>query len=137
MQTHISTVFLTERYVFKFKRPVDVGFADFRTLRRRRHFCNEEVRLNRRLRRDDGGEAAYEEPPVDDLRAMAEDVALLYPWFDGFGYSVDIAGLRRDYPEVGWMFFEDWAKVQYWHLILSSFDHRKRSPQCRNLFVLS
>ncbi len=49
VQTHISSVFLTPRYVFKFKRAVDVGFADFRSLRSRRHFCLEEVRLNRRL----------------------------------------------------------------------------------------
>ena len=52
VQTHISAVFLTARYVFKFKRPVDLGFVDFRTLRRRRHFCREEVRLNRRLAPD-------------------------------------------------------------------------------------
>jgi aminoglycoside phosphotransferase family enzyme/predicted kinase len=52
VQTHISTVFLTGRLVFKFKRPRDVGFADFRTLRSRLHFCREELRLNRRLARD-------------------------------------------------------------------------------------
>lgn len=51
-QTHISTVFLTGRFVFKFKRPRDVGFADFRTLRSRLHFCREEVRLNKRLAPD-------------------------------------------------------------------------------------
>lgn len=52
VQTHISWVFLTERYVYKVKRPVDFGFADFTTLERRRHFCEEEVRLNRRLAPD-------------------------------------------------------------------------------------
>ena len=49
VQTHISSVFLSPRFVFKFKRPVDVGFTDFRTLRQRHHFCRQEVRLNRRL----------------------------------------------------------------------------------------
>jgi len=48
-QTHISVVFLTERFVYKVKKPVDLGFLDFTTLQRRRHFCHEEVRLNRRL----------------------------------------------------------------------------------------
>ncbi len=52
VQTHISSVFLTPKYVFKFKRPVDVGFADFSSLRSRRRYCNEELRLNRRLAPD-------------------------------------------------------------------------------------
>ena len=52
VQTHISTVFLAQRLVFKFKRPVNLGFADFATLEQRRHFCEEEVRLNRRLAPD-------------------------------------------------------------------------------------
>ena len=35
--------------VYKVKKPVDFGFLDFTTLRRRRIFCGEEVRLNSRL----------------------------------------------------------------------------------------
>ncbi|HKI98357.1 MAG TPA: AAA family ATPase [bacterium] len=49
VQTHISSVFLTPRYVFKFKRPLDVGFADFRTVAQRERFCRAELELNRRL----------------------------------------------------------------------------------------
>lgn len=49
VETHISTVFLLDRDVFKLKKPVDLGFLDYSTLARRRHFCEEEVRLNRRL----------------------------------------------------------------------------------------
>lgn len=48
-QTHISVVFLAGRFAYKIKKPVDLGFLDFRTLETRRHFCAEEVRLNRRL----------------------------------------------------------------------------------------
>ncbi len=48
-QTHISVVFLAGEYVFKIKKPVQLGFLDFSTLERRRHYCEEEVRLNRRL----------------------------------------------------------------------------------------
>lgn len=48
-QTHISVVFLAGRHVYKIKKPVALGFLDFRTLEARRHFCAEEVRLNRRL----------------------------------------------------------------------------------------
>lgn len=48
-QTHISAVFLAGPFAYKVKKPVEMGFLDFRTLDRRRHFCAEEVRLNRRL----------------------------------------------------------------------------------------
>ena len=48
-QTHISVVFLAGRQAYKIKKPVALGFLDFRTLEARRHFCAEEVRLNRRL----------------------------------------------------------------------------------------
>jgi aminoglycoside phosphotransferase family enzyme/predicted kinase len=48
-QTHISAVFLAGPVVYKVKKPVSLGFLDFSTLDQRRHFCDEEVRLNRRL----------------------------------------------------------------------------------------
>lgn len=48
-QTHISVVFLAGEFVYKVKKPVDLGFLDFTTLEKRRFFCDEEVRLNRRL----------------------------------------------------------------------------------------
>jgi aminoglycoside phosphotransferase family enzyme/predicted kinase len=51
-QTHISVVFLAGQHVYKIKKPVALGFLDFSTLERRRHFCHEEVRLNRRLAPD-------------------------------------------------------------------------------------
>ena len=51
-QTHISAVFLAGDYVYKVKKPVDYGFLDFGTLDKRRHYCEEEVRLNRRLAPD-------------------------------------------------------------------------------------
>jgi len=66
-QTHGSLLFFVGERVYKVKKAVDLGFFDFSTLARRKHFCNEELRLNRRLageiylgvlpitRRDDGG----------------------------------------------------------------------------------
>lgn len=51
VQTHISYVFLLGSRVYKVKKPVRFAFLDFSTLERRRHFCHEEVRLNRRLAR--------------------------------------------------------------------------------------
>lgn len=52
LQTHISVVFLAGAWAYKVKKPVDLGFLDFTTLEKRRHFCHEEVRLNRRLAPD-------------------------------------------------------------------------------------
>jgi uncharacterized protein len=49
IQTHISWVFLLENDVYKLKRPVDLGFLDFRTVEKRRLACEAEVELNRRL----------------------------------------------------------------------------------------
>lgn len=49
IETHISIVLLTGTYAYKFKKPVNFGFLDFSTLARRKHFCEEELRLNRRL----------------------------------------------------------------------------------------
>ncbi|MBM4208241.1 MAG: aminoglycoside phosphotransferase [Gammaproteobacteria bacterium] len=49
VETHISWLILTGQYAYKIKKPVDFGFLDFSTLAQRRVYCEEEVRLNRRL----------------------------------------------------------------------------------------
>ncbi len=49
VETHISWVLLTGKYAYKIKKPVNFGFLDFSTLEKRRFFCYEELRLNRRL----------------------------------------------------------------------------------------
>src|SRR5574341_696619 len=49
LETHISWVLLTGDFAYKIKKPVYLGFLDFSTLGLRRHFCEEELRLNRRL----------------------------------------------------------------------------------------
>ena len=48
-QTHLSVVFLTPQYVYKIKKPRDVGFCDYTTPEQRRHCCLQEVRLNTSL----------------------------------------------------------------------------------------
>lgn len=52
VQSHISLVFVADQFVYKIKKPVNFGFLDFTTLELRRHFCQQEVRLNRRLSPD-------------------------------------------------------------------------------------
>ncbi|HFE38032.1 MAG TPA: aminoglycoside phosphotransferase, partial [Gammaproteobacteria bacterium] len=49
IETHISWVILTGQYAYKLKKPVNLGFLDFTTLEKRRFYCEEELRLNRRL----------------------------------------------------------------------------------------
>lgn len=49
LQTHISYVLLTGRHAYKLKKAVNLGFLDFSTLPARRYFCEQELRLNRRL----------------------------------------------------------------------------------------
>lgn len=52
IETHISWVLLTGQYVYKIKKPVDFGFLNFSSLEKRHFYCEEEVRLNRRLAPD-------------------------------------------------------------------------------------
>jgi len=49
IQTHVSWIFLAGKFAYKIKKPVNFGFLDFSTLDRRRFYCQEELRLNRRL----------------------------------------------------------------------------------------
>ena len=49
IETHISWVILTGPYVYKIKKPVNLGFLDFSGLEKRHFCCDEEVRLNSRL----------------------------------------------------------------------------------------
>src|ERR1700686_5631988 len=49
IETHISYVLLTGPYAYKIKKAVDLQFLNFSTLAARRHYCEEELRLNRPL----------------------------------------------------------------------------------------
>jgi len=52
VQTQMSFVFLTDQYVYKVKKPVDLGYLDYTTLEKRQFYCQREVELNRRLSPD-------------------------------------------------------------------------------------
>ena len=49
LETHISWVILTGTYAYKIKKSIKLEFLDFSTLQQRQHFCEEELRLNRRM----------------------------------------------------------------------------------------
>jgi aminoglycoside phosphotransferase family enzyme/predicted kinase len=86
VETHISWVFLAGDRVYKVKKPVDLGFLDFTTLERRRFFCEEEVRLNRRLTHD-VYLGVVELKGADGLR------------FDGAGPTREVAVVMRRLPD--------------------------------------
>jgi uncharacterized protein YbjT (DUF2867 family) len=67
-----------------------------------------------------GRETTYFEVPLAKAYEMSEDVGKMYEWFDTVGYSADIESLRRDYPEVGWQTFEEWARTQDWSALQTS-----------------
>jgi len=49
IETHISWIILSEKWVFKLKKPIKLSFLDYSTLASRAHFCREEIRLNSRF----------------------------------------------------------------------------------------
>jgi aminoglycoside phosphotransferase family enzyme/predicted kinase len=86
IQTHASYIFLTDEYAYKIKKAVDFGFLNFSTIDRRRFYCNEEVRLNRRLCPD-----IY--TGVVELREVPHGAA-----FHGSGTVLDYAVKMRRLP---------------------------------------
>jgi aminoglycoside phosphotransferase family enzyme/predicted kinase len=87
IETHISWLLLTGRYAYKLKKPVDLGFVDFSTLERRRHFCEEELRLNRRL-----APALYLD--VAPIAGTPE-----HPRVGGSGEPIEYAVQMREFPQ--------------------------------------
>ena len=49
IQTHASDIFMVPPFVYKIKKPIDLGFLDFSTLEKRRYYCEKEIELNARL----------------------------------------------------------------------------------------
>jgi uncharacterized protein YbjT (DUF2867 family) len=64
-----------------------------------------------------GRKVQYEGLSPDVLRAQSEELAVMFEWFDRTGYAADIKGLRRDFPEVKWHTFEEWARKQDWSVL--------------------
>jgi aminoglycoside phosphotransferase family enzyme/predicted kinase len=87
IETHISWVLLTGDYVYKIKKPVDFGFLDFSTLEKRKHYCEEEIRLNRRL------------APGLYLEAVSINGSEQHPVLNGDGPVIDYAVKMRQFPQ--------------------------------------
>ena len=87
VETHISWVLLAASMAYKLKKPVQLAFLDFTTLAARRHFCEEEVRLNRRL-----APALY----LDVVDVCDGPQGLT---FCGVGPALDVAVRMRRFPD--------------------------------------
>jgi uncharacterized protein len=87
IETHISFVLVAGQWVYKIKKAVNLGFLDFTTLALRRHFCEEELRLNRRF-----APALY----VDVVAITCGDGA---PGFGGTGAAIDYAVRMRAFAQ--------------------------------------
>jgi len=87
IETHISWIILTGDYVYKIKKPVNLGFLDFSTLAQRRHCCEEEVRLNRRL------------APELYLGVVAVTGTPQQPRLDGPGAAIEYAVRMVQFPQ--------------------------------------
>ena len=80
-ETHISWVLLTGPFAYKFKKPVDFGFLDYTTLEKRKFYCAEELRLNKRL-----APSLYDS--VVPLQGNLEQPVVGKPGTAGFEYAV-------------------------------------------------
>ncbi len=87
IETHISTVLLTGDHAYKFKKPVNFGFLDFSTLEARKHFCEEEIRLNQRL------------APSLYLETVAITGSPQAPQLDGEGQAIEYAVKMRQFDQ--------------------------------------
>jgi uncharacterized protein len=89
-ETHISFVLLAGGHAYKIKKCVNLGFLDFTTLALRRHFCEEELRLNRRVA-----------PHIYlDIVPVTRDAAG-QPRLGGAGTVVDVALRMRAFAQDG------------------------------------
>ena len=64
-----------------------------------------------------GRSIEYSETPLEQVREMSEDLALMVEWLVRVGYSADIPRLQTEFPEVGWETFEEWARSQDWSIL--------------------
>ncbi|TDJ50343.1 MAG: NmrA/HSCARG family protein [Nitrospina sp.] len=61
-----------------------------------------------------GRDIGYEGFDPEFMRADNPDFAEMFSWFNKVGYSVDSKNLHKEFPEVQWQNFKDWAQQQDW-----------------------
>ncbi|WP_458690519.1 NmrA/HSCARG family protein [Nocardia tengchongensis] len=63
---------------------------------------------------------AHRRVPLEYVRSRSADLAAMFDYFSTVGLDVDVTGLRRDHPAVGWSTFADWAARQDWPTLLAA-----------------
>ncbi|MGF6884778.1 uncharacterized protein YbjT (DUF2867 family) [Nocardia sp. GAS34] len=63
---------------------------------------------------------AHQQVPLEYVRSRSEDLAAMFEYFTTVGLDVDVTGLRRDYPDLVWHGFADWATRQDWSTLLAA-----------------
>src|SRR4030042_1438158 len=91
VQTHISWIFLTDKYVYKIKKPVHFPFLDFTTLEKRKFYCEKELELNRRLAPD----MYLEVVPINEFGGEIK--------INGRGETIEYAVKMRELPQENMM----------------------------------
>ena len=89
IETHISFVLLAGAHAYKIKKAVNLGFLDFTTLALRHFYCDEELRLNRRL------------APALYLAAVPITGTPEHPVLGGTGPTIDWAVKMRAFAQEG------------------------------------
>ena len=87
VETHCAWVILTGTYAYKIKKPVNFGFLDFSTLEKRKFYCEEELRLNRRF------------APDTYLDVVTITGTPARPQLDGDGEALEYAVRMRQFPD--------------------------------------
>ena len=59
----------------------------------------------------------FEEIPLAALRQQNAEVATMMEWFDRVGYDANIAALRREFTDVSWHNFAQWAETVDWRAL--------------------
>jgi uncharacterized protein YbjT (DUF2867 family) len=52
-------------------------------------------------------------PPLV-IRLFMSEMRPMFTWFNEVGFTADVAGVRRKYPEVKWKSLEDWLFAEGW-----------------------
>jgi aminoglycoside phosphotransferase family enzyme len=87
LETHISYVLLTGKHAYKIKKFVSLGFLDFTALSARRFYCEQELKLNRRL------------APALYLDVVAITGTVDAPVLGGDGQALEYAVRMREFPQ--------------------------------------
>ncbi len=65
-----------------------------------------------------GRPITYEEFSPEVLKSRSPDLAKMMEWQAQNDYTADVAGLRKNFPEVKWHSFKEWAKGVEWKALL-------------------